>query len=78
MKKISYQLPSLIILAVGIGMRGMFICAIALYVLAKTTEMHDLAILQQLGWISGHSLKHLFAAGAGLLIVFVLRVDAVK
>lgn len=57
--------------------RWIFIGAIALYVLAKATEMHDLALLEKLGWISGHSLKHLLAAGAGLLIVWGLRPSSV-
>ena len=58
--------------------RWIFLGAIALYVLAKATEIHDLAILHQLGWISGHSLKHVLAAGAGLLIISGLYSSSVS
>jgi hypothetical protein len=38
--------------------------ALGLYVVAKGLEMADHPVLHALGFISGHTLKHLFAAGA--------------
>lgn len=43
--------------------------AVLLYVLAKLAEVWDHELLALLGWISGHTLKHLLAtAAAGVLI----------
>jgi hypothetical protein len=43
--------------------------AVLLYVLAKLAEVWDHELLARLGWISGHTLKHLLAtAAAGVLI----------
>ena len=43
--------------------------AVLLYVLAKLAEVWDHELLATLGWISGHTLKHLLAtAAAGVLI----------
>jgi hypothetical protein len=45
-----------------------FAIAILLYALAKAAELGDRAILDALGFMSGHTLKHLLAAAAGALI----------
>ncbi|MBY0573726.1 MAG: hypothetical protein K2P84_08605 [Undibacterium sp.] len=52
--------------------RLVFAWAIALYVLAKICELNDTSILNTLQVISGHSLKHLFAALAAGLIIWQL------
>lgn len=49
--------------------RVAFGLAIALYVVAKIAEHFDGAIFAALGFMSGHSLKHLLAAAAGAVIV---------
>jgi hypothetical protein len=49
--------------------RAAFACAIALYVLAKAAELADAPILAATGFVSGHTVKHLLAAGAAALIV---------
>ena len=46
-----------------------FGAALLLYVLAKGAEVYDQALLTQFGVISGHTLKHLLAAGAAGVIV---------
>ncbi len=47
--------------------------AIVLYLLAKVTEYFDLEIFQlTYGAISGHTLKHFFAAGAPLVMAMML------
>jgi hypothetical protein len=46
-----------------------FGAAIFLYVVAKAAEVNDGAILQALGFVGGHTLKHLLAAGASAVIV---------
>ena len=43
--------------------------ALAIYVLAKFAELNDREIAAALGAITGHTLKHLLAAGAAALIV---------
>ena len=43
--------------------------AIALYVLAKLAEVSDARVLSVLGFVSGHTLKHLLAAAAAAVIV---------
>jgi len=40
--------------------------AIGLYLLAKALEMRDLQVFEAIGWVSGHTLKHLLAAAAAL------------
>ena len=45
-----------------------FAIAILLYAFAKAAEIGDRAIFDALGWISGHTLKHLLAAAAGAVI----------
>ena len=49
--------------------RVTFAAAILLYALAKAAELGDFPILDALGFMSGHTLKHLLAAAAGALIV---------
>jgi hypothetical protein len=46
---------------------------VLLYVLAKLAEIWDHELLAVLGWISGHTLKHLLAAAAAAVIVITLR-----
>jgi predicted membrane channel-forming protein YqfA (hemolysin III family) len=46
--------------------------AIVFYIVAKATELLDQQILESTTLISGHSLKHLFAAAAGGIIVMRL------
>jgi hypothetical protein len=49
--------------------RRMFALALLLYIAAKFAEVYDLALLSSLGWVSGHTLKHLLAsAAAGILV----------
>ena len=47
---------------------GVLLC----YALAKTLEHFDTAVFQTVGFISGHSLKHLFAAGSAWIIFNML------
>jgi predicted membrane channel-forming protein YqfA (hemolysin III family) len=49
--------------------RRSFGMAIFLYVLAKAAELHDHELLETLGWISGHTLKHLLATAAAAVLV---------
>lgn len=49
--------------------RAAFGFAILLYVAAKIAELGDHAIYEVLGLISGHTLKHLLAAAASVVIV---------
>nr|WP_315476933.1 hypothetical protein [uncultured Undibacterium sp.] len=53
--------------------RRLFGVAIMLYVLAKICESFDHAIFLHLGFISGHSLKHILAALAAGWIAWSLR-----
>lgn len=43
--------------------------AIALYIAAKFAELNDHALFGMLGYLSGHTLKHLLASGAAGVIV---------
>lgn len=52
-----------------------FAVAIGGYVLAKCCELLDDPILQLTGTVSGHTLKHLFAAGAAAVIIAVRHRD---
>jgi len=45
-----------------------FAAALALYALAKLAELNDHALLHALGWISGHTLKHLLATAAAAVL----------
>lgn len=51
------------------GERVAFAAAIGCFVLAKLAEVYDREVLEALGLLSGHTLKHLLAAGAGALVV---------
>lgn len=53
----------------SLAQRKAFGLAIALYVLAKVAEVGDLHVFDALGDISGHSLKHVFASVAALILV---------
>jgi hypothetical protein len=46
-----------------------FGCALALYLVAKFTELADYQMLAALGVVSGHTLKHLLATAAAAVIV---------
>ncbi len=48
--------------------RVVFAFAVALYVLAKVAELNDAQILNLFGVISGHTLKHLLASMAALVL----------
>jgi hypothetical protein len=48
--------------------RVAFGLAIGLYVAAKAAELNDRAVLEALGWMSGHTLKHLLATVSSALI----------
>lgn len=43
--------------------------ALLLYVAAKAAEVLDHQVAAELGWISGHTLKHLLATGAAAVLV---------
>ena len=48
--------------------RTLFFAAIGLYVWAKLFEVADAAVLQALGFVSGHTLKHLLAVAAAFVL----------
>ncbi len=48
--------------------RRAFGAAIGLYILAKLCELNDAAILEAIGVLSGHTLKHLLATAAAFLL----------
>ena len=54
--------------------------AILLYVLAKIAELHDRDVFNMLGFMSGHTIKHLLAiaAVAALTVNVVLRVKGIS
>ncbi|MGE5616086.1 MAG: hypothetical protein ACM3X5_04150 [Bacillota bacterium] len=52
--------------------RALFATAIALFILSKLTEVEDAAIFRALGFMSGHTLKHLLATVAAFLIALDL------
>jgi len=60
-----YRMPGADRLAFG--------AALALYVIAKFAELNDHEIAALFGGLTGHTLKHLLAAGAAALIVGRLR-----
>lgn len=62
--------------AAPLRQRRLFGIAIAFYVLAKVCETFDHAILLHLNFISGHSLKHIWAALAAALIACSLRSES--
>jgi len=49
--------------------RNCFAGALVLYIVAKVAELYDHELLAVLGWISGHTLKHLLATAAAALLV---------
>ena len=49
--------------------RAWFGVALALYVLAKVAEMHDHQVHAILGWITGHTIKHVLASAAAWVLV---------
>ncbi len=51
------------------GDRRAFLLAIALYAAAKVAELQDRQVHALLGFVSGHTLKHLLATAAGAAIV---------
>jgi len=56
--------------------RVLFGLAVAAYVIAKALEAGDHAVYATLGFASGHTLKHLFAAAGAWLIVVARPRDA--
>lgn len=48
--------------------RTLFFVAIGLYVWAKLFEVADQAVLQALGFVSGHTIKHLLAVAAAFVL----------
>lgn len=64
------------IYAAPMRQRRLFGVAILCYILAKLCESFDHAILQHAMIISGHSLKHIFAALAAMWIAWSLRPTA--
>ena len=54
----------------AMGRRTAFVLAIVLYVVAKMFEVADAGALSALGLVSGHTMKHLLAAAAGLILVW--------
>jgi len=52
-----------------VARRTAFVIAIVLYVLAKMFELADGQVMDALALISGHTIKHLLAAGAAVVLV---------
>lgn len=52
--------------------RAWFGLALLLYLAARAAEFHDHELLAALGWVSGHTLKHLLATLAAAAIVWRL------
>ena len=50
--------------------RTLFFVAIGLYVWAKLFEVADQAVFLALGFVSGHTLKHLLAVAAAFVLAF--------
>lgn len=55
------------------GERVAFAAAVACFVLAKVAELYDRPLLDLLGVLSGHTLKHLLAAAAAAFVVVAAR-----
>lgn len=68
-------IPLLLVLCRPRYSRGaLYLVVLGLYVLGKVTELADGTILRATGWVSGHTLKHLFAAAAvGVLVAMLAR-----
>lgn len=54
------------------GTAALFI-ALAFYVVAKLVEIYDVELYHSLGEVSGHTLKHLLAAGGAYAVVRMIR-----
>ena len=65
---------TLALLRGGVLTAGDWLGAIALYLVAKGFELHDGDVLMATGIVSGHTVKHLLAAGAGLWLAWRLAV----
>ncbi len=52
---------------------AIWLWALLLYLLAKAFELADQPVLALTGWISGHSIKHLLAAAAALVLALGVR-----
>ena len=65
---------TLALLRGGFLTAGDWLGAIALYLVAKGFELHDADVLTATGMVSGHTMKHLLAAGAGLWLAWRLAV----
>ena len=65
---------TLALLRGGFLTAGDWLGAIALYLVAKGFELHDADVLTATGIVSGHTVKHLLAAGAGLWLAWRLAV----
>ncbi|HUJ00366.1 MAG TPA: alkaline phytoceramidase [Usitatibacter sp.] len=73
------QVAPLVLIPLWQGLRGArrrdriaFAVAILLYVLAKIAELEDHAIFAALGFMSGHTLKHLLSVAASAVLVWNL------
>jgi hypothetical protein len=55
------------------GARRWILGALLCYVLAKLFELGDSAVMELGGWISGHTLKHIWAALGALCVLVMLR-----
>jgi len=66
-------IPAIVVMFPTTNYRAAWIgWSITLYLLAKVTELFDGAIYEVVG-ISGHSLKHLLAAAAGLFFLVAVK-----
>ena len=63
--------------ATGWGGSGLW-TLVGFYAISKTFESADSQIFHSLAWVSGHTLKHLFAAGGIGALLFELCKDARK
>ncbi len=67
-------IPIILLLFKPVGYNASYLWLVLLmYVLAKTNETFDQQIFHALKFISGHSLKHIFAASAPLIFLFGIR-----
>jgi MFS transporter, DHA3 family, macrolide efflux protein len=53
--------------------KGAVFCALLMFVLSQVVGGRDMQILQATGWISGHTIFHLFGAAAAAPIVWNMR-----
>jgi hypothetical protein len=72
-------LPLLLLLVILCGYRSHFLrsdylwASLGLYALAKVVEHFDRWVYDVVGFVSGHTLKHLFAAAGVFLVISALR-----